>query len=432
MGCRVKKAPKNKQGKQKLAFRLIFRLPDGREIRSWEGVDLEATGQNERLLRARAILIEDEIRTGAFDYLKHFPHGNKASFFIQQRQSGEAKTIRQYYQSWKRDKQPPFVKKSRAQKYESHFENHILPLHGGKYLEFYGVAEIRELRADLIEAKKLKMKTAKNVINATLRAFFRDARAEGLIEKNPFDELPRRWWPKSAPPPPDPFSEKERDEILGHFKAKHLQSWGPGFVFLYCLFWTGARPSELTARTWRDYDPRTRKLAITSSRVAGEEGSTKTAASKRTIELLEPVASYLNAIRPLHARPDDHIFLNKAGKPIDQKEFAERHFWPALTVLKIRHRDFYATRDTFISVNLSHGEIAKRVAEYCGTSLAMIEQSYGKWIGTSQNFGAAALAAANHPGGEKTGEKIQQAPKNNQKLQGFRVVRGRGLEPLPD
>jgi hypothetical protein len=41
-----------------------------------------------------------------------------------------------------------------------------------------------------------------------------------------------------------------------------------------------------------------------------------------------------------------------------------------------------------------HGEPAKRIAEYCGTSLAMIESSYGKWIGGSQGFGEAALKAA--------------------------------------
>ena len=43
---------------------------------------------------------------------------------------------------------------------------------------------------------------------------------------------------------------------------------------------------------------------------------------------------------------------------------------------------------------LMHGEPAKRIAEYCGTSIAMIESSYGEWIGGSQGFGEAALKAA--------------------------------------
>jgi hypothetical protein len=39
-------------------------------------------------------------------------------------------------------------------------------------------------------------------------------------------------------------------------------------------------------------------------------------------------------------------------------------------------------------------EPSKRVADYCGTSSAMIEGSYAKWIGGNQGFGEAALKAA--------------------------------------
>jgi hypothetical protein len=38
-------------------------------------------------------------------------------------------------------------------------------------------------------------------------------------------------------PPPDPFTEKERDEILAYFEAKYFHNnkggWPQGFVFLY-------------------------------------------------------------------------------------------------------------------------------------------------------------------------------------------------------
>ena len=162
-----------------------------------------------------------------------------------------------------------------------------------------------------------------------------------------------------------------------------------------CSFGRGcAHPRQQIGDT-KDYDPRTGNLAITSSRTEGESGATKTTKSKRTITLLPPVRKYLDQIRPLPVRPNDYMLTNRLGSPIDQDGFAARHFWPALKGLNIRHRDFYATRDTFISVMLMHGEPAKRVADYCGTSLAMIEGSYAKWIGGSQGFGEAALKAAN-------------------------------------
>jgi integrase len=395
--------------------------------------------QNRQLWEAQALLISKDIQAGTFDYLKWFPQGNKANLFVQEKEKGrtkaEPKTIRQYYKDWKVDKVPPFVKKSRGRKYRSHFNAHILPFHGDRYMHLYDVAQIREIRTELIEKRRLSVKTAKNIIDATLRAFFRDATADKVIDKTPFDDLPEKWWPKVIKRPIDPFTEKERDEILAYFEAKYFHNnkggWPQGFVFLYVQFWVGTRPSEITGRRWRDYDPRTGKLSIPSSRAEGEEGTTKTRKSDRTIELLPPIRKYLKQIKPIQARPDDYIFTNRVGKPIDQKEFAERHFWPALTALSVRHRDFYATRDTFISVMLSHNENSKRIAEYCGTSLGRIEENYGKWIGSNQAFGQAALKAANKRTKpkpkpfEKEGTGVEEIPV----VPPLRMVRGGGFEP---
>jgi len=168
--------------------------------------------------------------------------------------------------NWIKDKNPPIVKKSRGRKYRSHFTVHILPLHGDKWMHLYGITEIREMLADITQRKHLTVKTAKNVMNATLRAFFRDAVSEKVIEKNPFDELPKKWWPKTVTPEPDPFTEEERDRIIAYFFEKYWGKWPHACVFIYMQFWTGQRPSEATDRRYKDYDPRTSNLAITSSR----------------------------------------------------------------------------------------------------------------------------------------------------------------------
>ena len=47
----------------------------------------------------------------------------------------------------------------------------------------------------------------------------------------------------------------------------------------------------------------------------------------------------------------------------------------------IRERKPYSTRHTFISAGLSNGVNIKWLAEYCGTSVTMIEKHYGKYIG---------------------------------------------------
>lgn len=58
----------------------------------------------------------------------------------------------------------------------------------------------------------------------------------------------------------------------------------------------------------------------------------------------------------------------------------KKSWCPVLRALEVRPRKFYATRHTFISVVLSKGCNLKWVAEYCGTSVQMIEKSYGKFM----------------------------------------------------
>ena len=73
----------------------------------------------------------------------------------------------------------------------------------------------------------------------------------------------------------------------------------------------------------------------------------------------------------------------KRGATRRPKTDAERGLWHrCLTSLGIRHRKAYCTRHTFIAWACSEGANLKALAEYCGTSVAMIEQSYARYIGS--------------------------------------------------
>jgi hypothetical protein len=101
----------------------------------------------------------------------------------------------------------------------------------------------------------------------------------------------------------------------------------------------------------------------------------------------------------LHARV--HI---REGGPINSKEWPPKSFYPVLRQLGIRLRDFYSTRDTFISEMIHRGENLKAIAEYCGTSVAMIERSYGSYFPKDLGDGVKALGrhGAMNGGGAKT------------------------------
>ena len=87
------------------------------------------------------------------------------------------------------------------------------------------------------------------------------------------------------------------------------------------------------------------------------------------------------------------MFLTPEGKPMTDtwwpKRGAARHpqdedskgiWFRCLRSCGIRPRKFYSTRHTFIAWALSEGANLKGLVEYCGTSVQMIEQSYGRFM----------------------------------------------------
>ena len=194
-----------------------------------------------------------------------------------------------------------------------------------------------------------------------------------MVAGDPFAAL---IWPRQPRHTPDPFTEDERDQILEYF-ARQKAHYYP---FVLLLFWTGVRPSEAVGLRWSDLDLRRRKLIVRRSRVRHEENAPKTAHSERTIELAQRVVHALAKRKPLRVTDEEFVFTNLEGRPIFPDPFVQKHWHSALRVLNIRPRKFYATRHTFISAGLGRGVHIKWLAEYCGTSVAMIERHYGRYL----------------------------------------------------
>src|SRR5215472_15444652 len=118
MACSVKV---NRHGY--LAFRLYW---DGHE--SWEGTGLTDTPRNRKRVEARAELMNEEMETGTFDYLRWFPEGNKAQQFKPKTaKDSKPKTVGEYFQVWIQSKKPPAIRKGLERDYREHFRRYILP-----------------------------------------------------------------------------------------------------------------------------------------------------------------------------------------------------------------------------------------------------------------------------------------------------------------
>jgi integrase len=367
MACKVKK---NQHGF--LAFRLYW---DGHE--SWEGTGLKDTPKNRERMEARAVMMSEQMENGTFDYLKWFPEGNMAhKFRPTPERVGETEplTVRNFFDQWIPRKKPPFVRRSLERDYKQAFKKNILPFMGDSDLNCVTTDTLENFRVHLVEERRLSVKSARNIIDGSLRAMFRDAGRR--IKRNPFNDLPANWWPRLPQKEPDPYTEAERDRIVKFYREQRPHK---EYAFVHFRFYTGTRPSEAVALKWGSVDLMNGKATFAVSRHLGEENAPKTRASRRTVTLLPNVIGILKTLLPLRVSPDSYVFTDADGKPIDQSEFA-RGFQGVLRVLKIRPRPFYNTRHTFISVALTLGCNPKWIAEQTGTSLIMIQQNYGKYI----------------------------------------------------
>ncbi len=210
-------------------------------------------------------------------------------------------------------------------------------------------------------------------------------------------------WPTKVDPEPDPFTEEEQDLLIDYFTNRNQHY----LALVVTMFRTGLRTGEACGLRWGDIDLRGRKLTVRRSRTMGEDNPPKTRKSRRTITLLENVVAMLRRVQPLHAGPDTFVFATQQGTPLDGERFVEKHWRRALRATGVRPRKFYATRHTFISLALTWGLNLKWLADYCGTSVEMIERHYGRFM--NADSGQLAILAGRGGSGGPSGERQPMA-----------------------
>jgi len=357
MGCRV---TTNRHGI--LTFRIYF---EGCE--KWKSTGKPDTPENLHEVKALAVVINKGIkeRTFSWDWFQ-----DEAA----EEPKPDNKTVGGYYAEWIERKKPPVVRAGLERDYKEHFNRYILGRFRTVALVDLSPRLLEDFRAYLLNERGLAIKSVRNVIDASFRACIRDARKiDYLIDRDPFEAL---IWPRRQQERPDPFTEEERDEIIAQF-AKRSPFYVP---FIHTLFWTGARPSELLGLRWGDIDLKAGFLSISKSRYLDTDGATKTAGSDREIRLLPSVVDVLKPVKPLKATEKSFVFLNQEGRPVNFRTWRKGVWYRILRGLEIRPRKPYCTRHTFISIGLSNGVNIKWLAEYCGTSVAMIERHYGRYV----------------------------------------------------
>ena len=366
-----------------LRFRFRAPLPDGSIHYFSEATALSDTRPNRARVERQATLMGAELRVGVFDYLRWFPNGNRAAEYLALTNAGvDASpsesdwTIRGYFNEWIETKKPPDVRASAERDYRNHFKSYVLDVLGDVPLDQLSLAHLEDLRQTL-RGRKLSEKTIRNVIDGSFRAMMRDAGQDDIAAAFPFPKL--RWGEKIVPGP-SPFTEAERDRLLAHFRAKQWKVGGfnntkphyPYYAFLYTLFFTGMRPSEAAAVRIRCVNLGIGTLQVERSRHLGMESPPKTQRSRRAVRLTKANVAVLEPLIELKAQPDDYLFKNVRGEPIEQANFYDL-FRDAQRALEITPlRDLYSTKDTYISVALTNGVSLSWLSEQTGVALGTI------------------------------------------------------------
>jgi integrase len=275
-------------------------------------------------------------------------------------------TVGEYYKRWIETKVAPLVRRSAEMGYKYNFGAHILPKFKHMSLSDIAYPDIVEFRKDLLHQRS--MKTVKNILSI-FHSLYADAQREyvELQGKQPFALK----WQRQIKERPDPFSAPERDRILEWWRTNDFFY----YPWVYLLFHTGMRPSEAAGLQWADVNFAGRTISITKSRVLHEDQPTKTTKSVRRIEVNEDVMRLLE-ILPSRQLGLKYVFVNKFGKPMHAKKWAEHNWAEPLVELAIRHRKAYAMRHTFITEMVMAGKSERAIADYVGTSTAMIESNY--------------------------------------------------------
>jgi len=92
----------------------------------------------------------------------------------------------------------------------------------------------------------------------------------------------------------------------------------------------------------------------------------------------------LKPLIELKSRPDDYLFTNVRGGPIEPANFYVlfRDAQRALSVLPMR--DLYSTKDTYISLALTNGVSLAWLSEQSGVAAATLLKHYGRFVHSSE------------------------------------------------
>lgn len=248
---------------------------------------------------------------------------------------------------------------------------HILPKFQNRKIESLTTSELVKWHQELVTSKDIpkddpdavrRYRSTANRILTVFKALLNHAWKHGRIKDNSV-------WKKAAP-----FKSVDgsRKVFLSEAQCKKLinVSQGDFKILVQGALYTGARPpgeGELSLVRVKDFNAASATVHIPN----GKTGPRDTTLDDEGIEFFSR--------QVLGKRPDDLIFTNN-GQAWQKQQYHRALKSAAILAELPKETVFYSLRHTYISMRLSRGMNIQVLAENVGTSVAMIQKHYGKFL----------------------------------------------------
>ncbi|HXV02692.1 MAG TPA: site-specific integrase [Gaiellaceae bacterium] len=188
-----------------------------------------------------------------------------------------------------------------------------------------------------------------------------------------------------------PFTRAQVDGLAAELGPRY----GPLVVF---AAETGLRTNEWVALERRDVDRAGRAVTVQRRYADGAlTGYPKTTRSRRRVPLTGRALDALDALQPRVDTP--LLFPAAEGGYISLDTWRTREWYPALDAAGVEQRGPYHLRHTFATEALAAGVSIFELARLMGTSVAMIDRTYGHLARDSEDAIRARLDARSGRGG---------------------------------
>jgi integrase len=266
--------------------------------------------------------------------------------------------FKQVAKDWKELKRSN-IRASSMRMYEGHLKNHF------SYINHMKVNRISTATVEKFISRKrnegMNLTTLRKVI-VTFNQVMKYAVRHQYTVFNPVRDAER---------PKDQGNEKKPSiRILSPFEIKSFldSENDKKYKALFMLaIMSGARQGELLGLKWTDVDWFNNQIHIQRSFNEGAWYKPKSKTSNRKIDLGPATMSELKKWRmacPLN--PNDLIFPNEAGNPINHANMLRRQFYPAMKKVGIHKIRFHDLRHTYASLLIEQGENLKYIQSQLG------------------------------------------------------------------